>query len=141
MLLLENATMPTRTGLVALGLNTGVGTMVHAVPSQCSARVLRLPAAPTAQTSFDAIAATPNKMLSPMPFGLGTMLQLAPFQWMVRVFPSWNDRPTAQTSFEAMASTAKRRSSLKIGLGTMLQAAPFQCRVRVKSLKVLVSVE
>ena len=53
MLLLESATMPTRTGLVALLLNTGVRAMVHAVPSQCSARVLRLPAAPTAQTSFE----------------------------------------------------------------------------------------
>src|SRR5213083_1169901 len=95
-------------------------------------------ASPTAHTSLDVTAATPNRILSSvLSLGLGTMLHAEPSQCNVSVRASCWDLPTAQTSFEATASTPKRISSLTLGLGTMLQAVPFQCRVRVKLLKLV----
>src|SRR5713101_291359 len=98
---LDNATMPMRTGLVALGSKTGVGTTLQLAPSQWIASVARLPLSPTAQTSLDATMATPKRSLSfTPPLGLGTTFQLAPSQWIVSVRsspdPPGRDRPTAQ---------------------------------------------
>src|SRR5947207_5134964 len=107
------------------------------------ASAFKLPAFPTAQTSLEATAATPNRELSSvLSFGLGTMLQAEPFQCSVSVrsSPAGRDRPTAHTSFAASASTAKRISSSTAGLTTMLQVVPFQCNVSGWLLK-FVSVE
>src|SRR5947208_17147764 len=87
-------------------------------------------AMPTAQTSFDETAATPESQL-PAPalgLGLGTTLQLLPSQWSISGVPPLC--PTAQTSFAEMAVTSS--SSFpppKFWLGTTLQLLPSQCSI------------
>src|SRR5206468_5077478 len=103
-------------------------TTLQAAPSQWMASVLWQHACPTAHTSLDVTAATPNRMLSSvLSLGLGTTLQAEPFQCKVNVRASCWDLPTAQTSFEAIASAPNRTSSLTPGVATILQVAPFQC--------------
>src|SRR6266852_7298234 len=100
---LDNATMPMRTGLVALGSKAGVGTTLQLAPSQWIASVFKLPAFPTAHTSLDATVATPNRVLSfELSLGLATTFQIEPSQCNVSVrsspYPPGLDLPTAHTS-------------------------------------------
>src|SRR5688572_16308421 len=94
---------------------------------------------PTAQTSFAELAATPYGAFSPaVPgLGLGTIVQLVPFQCRIKVVwsgPPLVALPTAQTFEEEMASTPLRMLIRfpVLGLGTMLQLVPFQCSINVR---------
>src|SRR5439155_24143501 len=99
--------MPTRTGLVSLGSKGAVGITLQLAPSQWIASVFKLPALPTAHTSLDATAATPNRILSSvLSLGLGTTLQTEAFQCDVKVRASLWDLPTAHRCVEAAASAA-----------------------------------
>src|ERR671930_253660 len=83
----------------------------HVEPFQCrltgdeNCGLRNAPTPPTAQTSFDPRAATPQRSLStdgPPGFGLGTTVHRPPFQCSINVWsggpPSWLPyRPTAQT--------------------------------------------
>src|SRR5437867_8763907 len=64
----------------------------------------------------------------------GMTLQLAPSQWMARVF-KLPALPTAHTSLDAMVATPNRMLSFvpSLGLGTTFQAEPSQCNVSVRS--------
>src|SRR5438552_2743651 len=75
---------------------SGLGTCVHAVPSQCSITVCPDPGqqlrpwscqSPTAQALPGEVAATPNSSLMAKPpgFGLGTCIQVVPFQRTIQV--------------------------------------------------------
>jgi hypothetical protein len=92
--LLEIAATALSERLMAGPDGVGDGTMLHVLPFQCSASVAyagdEFPFAlkPTAQTSLLATAATPRSALwVPLPgaFGVGTTLQLVPFQCSARV--------------------------------------------------------
>src|SRR6185437_13535467 len=69
----------------------GVGTMVHAVPFQCAARVLWLAALmlfvlPTAQASFGPLAETPSRRSSwRTMFVVGTCCHCVPFQRSAKI--------------------------------------------------------
>jgi hypothetical protein len=94
--------------------------MLQAVPFQCSISVAvgKEQLAPTAQTSFEEISATASSEFPPhwkLPssqfgtgFGVGTALQLVPFQWRARVslLVVVACRPTAQASVALLADTA-----------------------------------
>src|SRR5207237_5114054 len=98
----ERATTPVSTfvGSVPFGLDA----TVHAVPSQCSAKVFP-PDVPTAQASFVANAETDDSSPRPAgPFGLETMLQAVPSQCSARVRPPAT--PTAQTPLAEATGTA-----------------------------------
>src|SRR5439155_7763860 len=88
----------------------------------------------TAQTSFVETAATALRPSDPV-LGLGTMLQLVPFQCSISVWRSpllvpWY--PTAQTSFVETAATPLRSPGVE--LGTTLQLVPSQCSTSVPTL-------
>src|SRR5258708_15538522 len=83
------ATVPSR---LPLDATLGLGTMLHWVPSQCSMRVrdtlllASLEELPTAQASPDEIATTPLSWFDTnFVLGLGTILQLVPFQCSMSV--------------------------------------------------------
>src|SRR3954463_1590594 len=96
---------------------TGAGTIVQAVPFQCSISA-RLPSLrPTAQASAPARAATPNRidLDPPVVAGVGTIVQVAPSKWAaigsVCLNPVMFCEPTAQTSLAEAADTALSFSS------------------------------
>src|SRR5262249_55506301 len=114
----------------------GLGTIDHALPFQCSTSVcvttltpLTDEDEPTAQMSFGAIAAIPEREFDddPAGFGLGTTLQALPFQCSTSV--PVIVVPTAQTLFDARAArlTSEARVTAIDGVGTALHALPFQC--------------
>src|SRR5262249_46589378 len=113
-----------------------LATIVHALPFQCSTSVCVTTLTPlidedepTAQMSFGAIAAIPEREfpLDPAGFGLGTTLRALPFQFSPGV-PAIVV-PAAQTLFDARAArpTSEARGTPIAGVGTALQALPFQC--------------
>jgi hypothetical protein len=112
----------------------GVGTMVHAVPSQCAASALWLAALiafelPTAQASLAPLAETPSSRSSTRTmFGVGTCCHFAPFQRSARICAPasspapWN-WPTAQASVAVRAETALRTPwAGGLAAGTTVQA-------------------
>src|SRR5438874_1752370 len=89
--------------------SSGLDTMLHCVPSQCSMTVPPTPGPdpypPTAHTSLVEMAATPR---NPVPcalggLGLGTTLHCTPFQCSVSVTSP--TLPTAQTSLDEITET------------------------------------
>src|SRR5206468_4126001 len=87
-----------------------VGTMVHEVPSQCSARGPSSPSptAPTAHTSFELTAATAARVPPPNGVGVGTTAQVDPFQCSANVATVNPTAPTAHASDGEMAATPRR---------------------------------
>src|ERR1700730_1316592 len=90
---------------------------------------------PTAQTLFEAIAATPVSLSVP---ALEVIVQCVPFQCSIN---GWKPLlpealPTAQMSVAEMAEIADRPllSDATLGLGTMLHMVPFQCSMSVSAL-------
>src|SRR5215469_15027982 len=115
----------------------GLATRAQAWPSQCRIRGRRPPAArlipgalsPTAQMSVGDCARTPFRMLSiPATFGLGTTVQVEPFQCSVSVWslpPLSRSKPTAQASQGESTATPLRLLSSVPGLGGW---GPLQAR-------------
>src|SRR5215471_13852199 len=75
-----------------LSVRLGAGTCVHAVPFQCSIKVLLLSPSPvllrppTAQALVGEMAATPsNPLVKEWVFGLGTCVHAVPFQCSIKV--------------------------------------------------------
>src|SRR5215813_13965511 len=121
--------------LPAGGTGVGVGMIVQADPSQCSASA-RLPSLrPTAQAFPPPRFATPKRIdfAPPVVAGVGTMVQLAPSQCAAIGSVCLNDvrliEPTAQTSLAAAAETAFSFSSdpTTLGVATWDHAVPSQC--------------
>src|SRR5690242_4733723 len=111
----------------------GVGTMVHAVPFQCAARVLWLAALmlfvlPTAQASFGPLAETPSRRSSwRTMFVVGACCHCVPFQRSAKICrpassPALWFSPTAQASVAVRAETALRVVADGLTLGTTVQA-------------------
>src|SRR5215472_317557 len=112
----------------------GVGMMVHAVPSQCAARVswlaaLMLFVLPTAQASFGPLAETPSRRSSwPTMFDVGVCCHCVPFQRSAKICapassPVPGNWPTAQASVTVRAKTALRVVADGLTLGTTVQGA------------------
>src|SRR5215472_7868329 len=124
-------------------LALGLATALQLVPFQCSIRVCVAPLAlgrksPTAQTSPAETAVTPfSSLFCVLALGLGTTLQLVPFQCSMRVWdgpkPETTKLPTAHTSWAETAATASRMLSAPpgLGLGTTRHLWPFQCSASV----------
>jgi hypothetical protein len=79
-------------------------------------------------------AHTPHRSFSDelFGFGLGTVLQLVPFQWAIKVWlvahPARLAKPTAQASVGDSAATPVNHELLNgLGVATTFQAVPFQC--------------
>src|SRR3982074_878729 len=92
--------------------------MDHAAPFQCIARgpLLSLPNAQTSSAAIGARAVSSLKALDP--FGEGTMPQLLPFPFSMRVWlylPGTTRLPAAHTSLLASAATLARYPSPRIG--------------------------
>src|SRR5436309_609628 len=111
----------------------GVATTDHEWPSQCSAigKWLRW-FEPTAHTSFEATAVTPNSIALANGVGAWTIDHDVPFQCSVRTSGStWGTwlRPTAQTSFGATAATPRNWvcAPETVGVGTTCHAVPSKC--------------
>src|ERR1700747_3721987 len=107
----------------------GVGTVVHAIPFQCAARVSWLAALitfvlPTAQASFGPLAETPSRRSSwRTMFGVGTCCHCVPFQRSAKICepassPAPGNWPTAQASVAVRAETALRVVADGVTLGT-----------------------
>src|SRR5215469_8509471 len=113
----------------------GVGMIVQAEPSQCSASARFPSLRPTAQALPPPRFATPNRIdfAPPVVAGVGTMVQLVPSQCAasgsVWANPVRLIEPTAQTSFAAAAETAFSFSSdpMTLGVVTWDHAVPSQC--------------
>src|SRR5215475_6060820 len=112
---------------------TGTGTMVHAVPSQCAARVLWLAALmlfvlPTAQASFGPLAETPSRRSSwRTMFVVGVCCHCVPFQCSAKICrpassPAPWTWPTAQASLAVRAEMSLRVVADGLTLGTTVQA-------------------
>src|SRR4051794_29066043 len=114
------------------------GSTLQAEPFQCNRSVFMPVNPPTAQASRRVIAATPYNSFNSWPgLGLGTILQAAPSQWIVRVCSNccgrWTSKlPTAQISCADAALTALRMFEYEpaFGLTTCVQAVPSQWRIR-----------
>src|SRR5215475_10905524 len=111
---------------------SGVGTMVHAAPSQCAARVSWLAALitfvlPTAQASFGPLAETPSRRSSwRTMFVVGACCHCVPFQRSAKICapassPTPGNWPTAQASVAVRAETALRVVTDGLTLGTTVQ--------------------
>src|SRR5438552_8265169 len=87
-----------------------VGTMVHEVPFQCSAKGPSSPSptAPTAHTSFEFTAATATRLAPPKGVGVGTTVHADPSQCSARVAAVNPTAPTAHTSDGEIAATPRR---------------------------------
>src|SRR5215472_132659 len=117
------------------GTGVGVGMIVQAEPSQCSASARLASLRPTAQAFPPPRFATPNRidLEPPVVGGVGTMVQLVPSQCAAIGSVCLNDvrliEPTAQTSFAAAAETAFSFSPdpTTLGVATWDHALPFQC--------------
>ncbi len=89
--------------------------------------------------------ATLLRILYPPAFGLGTTLQLIPFQCSMRVWGRLllltKEYPTAQTFFAEMATTLSRTSLYPPGLGLAItvQLVPFQCSTSVCDVPLLLT--
>src|SRR5262249_44039588 len=116
----------------------GLATTLQLVPFQCSASVCPVPVVlrnrPTAHTSLAETAAAAARLLNPvLALGLGTVLQLVPFQCSISVCVAplgpGRKSPTAQTSLPETTVTpfSWLFCVLAAGLGTTLQLVPFQC--------------
>src|SRR5450759_5272778 len=108
----------------------GLGTRVHAVPFQCTIRVLEPPVSPTAHALRADVAATPMSCAPPPRLGLGTRVHAVPSQCTIRVLRVV--KPTAhalRAEVTATPSSAPRRS--EAGLGTTFHPVPFQRAISV----------
>src|SRR5215813_8969340 len=111
----------------------GLGTTDHLTPSQCSTRVRKLVVVfskkPNAQAFFAVMATTAASALvvwkPAAGFGLGTIVQRAPFQCSIRVLnaPPLLYEPTAQTSLAEVAATALSVADPLVGLGLTVHTA------------------
>src|SRR6201989_1674391 len=110
----------------------GGGTLVHAIPFQCAARVSWLAAlitfvVPTAQASFGPLAETPSRRSSwRTMFGVGTCCHCVPFQRSAKICepassPAPGNWPTAQASVAVRAEMALRVVADGLTLGTTVQ--------------------
>src|SRR5260370_1247150 len=89
------------------------------------------------------VAATPPKKLSPEDgLGLGTWVQVVPFQCPGSVWCGWGKpggkvRPPAPASVAAgevpATSPLMRPGAPGLGLGTCVQVVPFQCSINVRA--------
>jgi hypothetical protein len=117
----------------------GLGTALHAVPSQCWMNVLAIPfesqKLPTAHALVADVAATPREAAPELGLELGVTVQEVPFQRSISDLASapssvW---PTAQALVAEVAATALRLACVPgLMAGTMVQALPFQCSVSVR---------
>src|SRR5207249_9728398 len=94
---------------------------------------------PTAQTLFGETTVTLRSWLlalaAVLMFGLGTSVQVLPFQWSVNVTSAPVEAvvdPTAQASVGVIARTESRLlPRAGCGEATTLQLAPFQCSTKL----------
>jgi hypothetical protein len=125
------------------GPGLGLGTMVQVVPFQDSMSVLGRPVLvmyePTAVQSLAETQETPMRSFMPLRWGaalgLGTTVQVVPFQDSTRVFgavPASESLPTAAQSLADTQETSLRPLiDLGLRLGTMDQVVPFQDSMNV----------
>src|SRR5262249_12402843 len=94
------------------GTGSGVGTIDHALPSQCSTSAAPLRLLPPAQALVGLRSATPSRMdlAEPVVAGVATIVHAAPSQCaaigLVVAKPVWLVEPTAQASVALAAPTA-----------------------------------
>src|SRR5215472_9241401 len=114
----------------------GLGTWVHALPSQCSTSALPIVlvrSRPTAHTSVAETALTANSATTwPGGVGLGTRVHVRPSQCSTRVVSrlSVPPEPTAHMSVAEAALTPDRPLIPALGVGTRAHLLPFQCSTR-----------
>ena len=117
---------------------SGLGTIDHEAPSQCSTSVLAS-ANPTAHTSFAEVAAIPwRNALEPWTLGLDATVHDVPSQCSMscrlRMFdPMVCRAPTAHASVGDRAATPSRVANRVLGLGvaTTFHPPPSQWRASV----------
>src|SRR5215469_11175394 len=109
----------------------GLGTRFHAVPFQCSIRVL-FPVSPAAQALRGEIAVTAARRAKPLPTaGLATRRHLVPLK--CRISALRPEKPTAQTSRADVAATPLSQPAAG-RTETRCQTVPFQCSTSVRGL-------
>jgi len=108
----------------------GLGTMVHRVPFQDSAKVSERPRNPTAVQALGERQDTPSRTVSDL-CGLGTMAHLVPFHDSMRVLAAAPEAWKFPTAVQDRAETQETAlSSLEApagpawGVGTSFQARP-----------------
>src|SRR5664280_471964 len=98
----------------------GLITLIQFVPSH----LIINPPSPTACPSFELTISTDHNVRVPTIFGLSTMFQIVPFQWIRLLMPVYCALlPTAHPSFELTIFTDSQ--GLLIGLSTRFQFVPF----------------